>query len=320
MNPYSHILIALVAALFATGCGGAFGSPESAPLRSQPDTPTPITVTLAFAGDYAGLRGDGVSWHRMPRCSISEGAERSLAEANLAFANLEGPIVEPTDAHFSSDSDRVWLGSELDDLNALARLGVDVLSLANNHSCDTPYSTQEFAPWFSGFGMTISGLRSRALPLLDIGGTPSRYLAVISMTVIPPNADSCAAPPVYVDTESAAHLFRSVASENSADVYVVSLHWGVEYEELPTQAQRELAEALHEAGAHIVWGHHSHTAQEVATHDVATENGRVTIFSAGNLCLDTPGSSGIVVRVDASVNNEGEVDARVVSTVSTQPD
>jgi poly-gamma-glutamate synthesis protein (capsule biosynthesis protein) len=70
-------------------------------------------------------------------------------------------------------------------------------------------------------------------------------------------------------------------NSNSENVIIINIHWGFEYREFPTSAQRTLAHNLIDAGATIIAGHHSHTVQPIEFY----KDG-VIIYSLGNLIFD----------------------------------
>lgn len=67
-----------------------------------------------------------------------------------------------------------------------------------------------------------------------------------------------------------------------ADVVVMSIHWGNEYERFPTNGQKELAKYVADAGADIIFGHHSHVLQPMEF--ITAKDGRevFVIYSLGN--------------------------------------
>ncbi|MFO0750828.1 MAG: CapA family protein [Myxococcota bacterium] len=67
----------------------------------------------------------------------------------------------------------------------------------------------------------------------------------------------------------------------TADVVVVSLHWGTELAPAPSARQRSIARALVAAGAQVV-GHHAHVVQPM---EVVGDG--VVFYSLGNLLFDT---------------------------------
>jgi poly-gamma-glutamate synthesis protein (capsule biosynthesis protein) len=64
-----------------------------------------------------------------------------------------------------------------------------------------------------------------------------------------------------LDLEPALQAVRAARSQ--ADLVVVSLHWGNEYQHLPTKRQRDIAQALVAAGCDVLLGHHPHVLQPV---------------------------------------------------------
>ncbi|MBI1838887.1 MAG: CapA family protein, partial [Candidatus Colwellbacteria bacterium] len=71
------------------------------------------------------------------------------------------------------------------------------------------------------------------------------------------------------------------AVRQNADIVVVSLHWGEEYESNANAEQKRIARTLIVAGADIVVGHHPHVVQEVERYG----NGLI-FYSLGNFVFD----------------------------------
>ncbi|HOI42894.1 MAG TPA: CapA family protein, partial [Elusimicrobiales bacterium] len=65
------------------------------------------------------------------------------------------------------------------------------------------------------------------------------------------------------------------------DFIVVSQHWGVQFQEVPTYNQRARAKALIDAGADLILGHHPHVLQGIEFY-----NDRPILYSLGNLIFD----------------------------------
>ena len=87
------------------------------------------------------------------------------------------------------------------------------------------------------------------------------------------------------------------AARQRADVVVVQCHWGTEYSSTPNASQKELAQALADAGAALILGHHPHVVQGLS-YDQRT----FTAYSLGNFVFDfdkdysRDTSSGAVLR------------------------
>jgi poly-gamma-glutamate synthesis protein (capsule biosynthesis protein) len=65
------------------------------------------------------------------------------------------------------------------------------------------------------------------------------------------------------------------------DLLIVAVHWGDEYAEQPSIYQRRTAQALVDAGANLVVGHHPHVLQAIEGH-----GGGVIAYSLGNFLFE----------------------------------
>jgi len=84
----------------------------------------------------------------------------------------------------------------------------------------------------------------------------------------------------------AAALKKIKAAKKSADIVIVSMHWGVEMETHSNMRQQKIAHEIIDAGATIIWGHHPHIVQETEYY----KDG-VIFYSLGNFIFShlTPG-------------------------------
>ncbi|MEG1501755.1 MAG: CapA family protein, partial [Clostridiales bacterium] len=84
----------------------------------------------------------------------------------------------------------------------------------------------------------------------------------------------------YIDEEK---IKKDISKADSlADIVVVSVHWGVEYQSSANDQQRALAYQMAKSGADIIFGHHPHQIQEVEM--ISNPDGRKTVvyYSLGN--------------------------------------
>jgi poly-gamma-glutamate capsule biosynthesis protein CapA/YwtB (metallophosphatase superfamily) len=89
---------------------------------------------------------------------------------------------------------------------------------------------------------------------------------------------------------------RLIAAAEQADLVIVSLHWGGEYQAAPSPRQRFIAQSLARAGADLIIGHGPHVLQPVERMDKA-----LVAYSLGNLLFDQPYPDdchwGVILRV-----------------------
>ena len=65
--------------------------------------------------------------------------------------------------------------------------------------------------------------------------------------------------------------------KDQVDVILVSMHWGVEDTNTPTESQRQIADYLSSLGVNMIIGHHPHVVQPVEY-----VNDTLVIYSLGN--------------------------------------
>ena len=68
-----------------------------------------------------------------------------------------------------------------------------------------------------------------------------------------------------------------------ADAVIVSLHWGNEYQEVPSKQQKELASYLADLGVTLIIGHHPHVLEPVEWMKGKDGNNMLVAYSLGNL-------------------------------------
>jgi poly-gamma-glutamate capsule biosynthesis protein CapA/YwtB (metallophosphatase superfamily) len=198
---------------------------------------------------------------RYPWLSVA----RTLRRADVATANLEGVVstrgspVPRKEFHFRGPPRAL--------ASAAGFAGIDVMSVANNHTLD--YGRIAFMDTLrhaGRFGVATPGggvnLRVARLPrLVRAGGLRILFLAYSD--VRPPGFDAgphrAGAAPAFPDLIAA----DVRAARRRADVTVVGLHWGLERSLVPSARQRELARVSFAAGATIVLGAHPHVLQPI---------------------------------------------------------
>jgi len=259
-------------------------------------------VTLALLGDISLARGV------QPDADSFSALAAQLNSADLALANLESPLdPKGTPEEQANPASSYNLCAPAENIKMLKAWGLDLLSLANNHALDCS---------LDGLTQTMAALESENLigigsPNIDgaIGGLYYRNVNGLSLAFLA--FDDVTQP---IDVEAAAAMVRT-AKEQGALV-VVSVHWGTEYQAGASPRQKEIAQALAQAGAALIWGHHPHVLQP--SEWIETDNGSTLVFySLGNALFDQYGladtsrSALILVKLDA----HGIVDVQVVPFV-----
>ena len=184
-------------------------------------------------------------------------------EDDLTVINLE---CVPSDLGTPLDKAFVFR-CPTESLPSMKANGIDVGNLGNNHSGDFGKEAlvdgrdQLLA---AGIGAVGAGRNA------DEAGQPALYeikgwkVAVVGFGGVAPNDGwyATADTPGMRNGDDAPSMAEAVAAaEEMADLVVVTVHWGMELDTTPRQDDIERAHAMIEAGADIIFGHHSHRMQ-----------------------------------------------------------
>jgi len=268
---------------------------NSAPL---PKAPLKQQATLLFVGDIMLSRNIEklMAAKNDPHFPFLKVASTTV-EADIAFGNLENPV---SDRGVRSGSIYSFRAEQATTTEALIFAGFDVVSLANNHLWD--YGRQAFIDTYellekNGIGAAGAGPNyewAHRPVVRSVGETDVAFLAYTNL--LPKFlglASSTPASARYDDETLKADIAKA---KEVADVVVVSLHWGDEYQTSHNVEQERVGKLAIDAGAKIVVGHHPHVVQEVEEY-----NDGLILYSLGNFVFDQNFSKdtrrGLVVEV-----------------------
>jgi hypothetical protein len=215
----------------------------------------------AFAEVRPWLAGDGTS------AALLSPSKRGRV---LALANLESPLTTAP-----QQKDGYDLRAPPAAVAALSAAGFDAVSLANNHALDAGEAglretvgtlrEVEIIPWIERTTVAAADGPDAQIQ----GGAPAwEGLALDDSTAL-------------LDIQAAVSAVSAAAARSS--VVIVSIHWGGEYQAMPSARQRAIASALAEAGADVIAGHGPHVLQQV---EWVGET--VVAYSLGNFLFDQP--------------------------------
>lgn len=250
-------------------------------------------VELAAVGDILLDRGIARRIERDGLGVVFRDVKDILSGADISFGNLESPVTSACDRA----RQRISFRANPLYADSLKEAGLDILSLANNHSMDcgrrglleTMRHLRRKGLSFCGAG--ASRKEAEAPLILNIKGI---RIAFVAFTAIAPALIAEAeetAPGVALASREA--IVRAVGlARVEADVVIVSLHWGEEYASRPGPEQRELARLIAEAGADLILGHHTHTLEGLELIERRDAAGGVrhslAAYSLGNFVFDSP--------------------------------
>jgi poly-gamma-glutamate capsule biosynthesis protein CapA/YwtB (metallophosphatase superfamily) len=171
--------------------------------------------------------------------------------------------------------------------DALKNIGIDVVSIANNHTLDRGEAViQSAISHWETIDMMYTGSYKDEIDRenLRVYETPEGIsIAFLSYTYgtngipVPEGKDYLVN---LIDRELIASEIAK--AKKDSDVIALSLHFGNEYERMPNEAQKELVQFAADQGAHIVIGHHPHVLQPVEWVTGKDGNKTFVAYSLGN--------------------------------------
>jgi poly-gamma-glutamate synthesis protein (capsule biosynthesis protein) len=220
-------------------------------------------LKLALAGDTMLGRkvADAISAHH-PAELVDDGVVAVAGEADLFVANLEC-CVSQRGERFPDPDKPFFFRAPPEAVELLLRVGVDCVTLANNHALDYGADALlDTLAYLDGAGIAHVGAgpdltAARAPAILEANGV---RLAVLGCCDHPrAYAAGASSPGVAYGFEWMADALADV----DADVVLVSPHWGPNMAASPSPGIRRAAAAFRAAGATLVAGHSAHVFQGV---------------------------------------------------------
>lgn len=197
--------------------------------------------------------------------------------------------------------------------DALKDAGVDVVTMANNHTLDygEPAIRNAITHW-KKLGMTYTGAfasredqtRLRTMTKNEITFAFTAYTYGLNGLPVPEGKDYLVN---LIDEEKITNDIREARRE--ADVVVVSVHFGTEYQQMPHEEQKTLVRKLAAAGADVILGHHPHVLQPPEW--IRQDSGRKTfvVYSLGNFLAAQRGTRreiGGIMRLQVEKVRQGD--------------
>jgi poly-gamma-glutamate synthesis protein (capsule biosynthesis protein) len=253
-------------------------------------------------GDSAICPGFGFAG-RYRNQSDRDGFERLaqvLGPADIAFGNLECTL--SNNGHNPDLYESTHMRGRPEYADALRLAGFTILSLANNHA------NQHGAVAFED---TVAMLRAAGIECCGLRGTGVWTSHPVLLTAkskrvgflaycLRPRQYSNDVPP-YAEGTPEQICDDIVRLRNEADIVVVSIHWGEEFVDVPSEEETAIARTLIDAGATAVLGHHPHVPRPIEQY-----HGGIIAYSLGNFISDMVWQDrlrkGILLKIDAGAD------------------
>ena len=240
----------------------------------------PDTIRLTFAGD---IMAHDVNFNRPPYERIYDDVRDILTGDDLSFANLEFPVdaKKPMSTYPRFNVHTPYVQAAVD-------AGFDVFSASNNHATDQGGdSVVKTAEALSALDESVwSGLRRHEddpmHPVtINYGNMRIGFLSITLFLNLAEGSKLVHNLNMYDAGRIDAFLEYLSETTPGYDLFILSVHGGTEYRQVPNKRKRELFVKFVEHGVDIVWGHHPHVLQPWEY--VMFEGSRkVILYSTGN--------------------------------------
>ncbi|MBW3601435.1 MAG: CapA family protein [Actinobacteria bacterium] len=245
-----------------------------------------MTLTVALAGDTMLGRGVADLLRRGRRRLFADEVVDATRDADLCVLNLECCVSE-RGRRWAAPGKPFFFRAPPSAVAELRRLGVDAVTLANNHALDYgPDALADTIGHLDEAGIASVGAgpdrrTARRLLRMDAGGA---RLGLLGLADHP--EDFAAGPDrpgiAYADLRDGVPDWVTAAVRGAeADTTLVAPHWGPNMTAEPVPHVRAAADALLAAGATLVAGHSAHVC-----HGVAVRRGAAVLFDLGDFVDD----------------------------------
>ncbi|MBA4549630.1 CapA family protein [Thermoactinomyces intermedius] len=274
-----HALIALGITVFFIVLSQVLDSPPK--VEEQDDH---SLLTISMAGDMLfGRYVDDVVVPDQGYHSLFQYVRPYLKKSDYITGNFDQPVTEDED--YPKADKRVHISTKPEIAKVLKEEGFTTVNLANNHIKDygkqglldtvRVFQNQKVNTVGAGYNIqdasTVSYQMVRGIKIATLGFSdilPKDFRALSDRSGVAP-----ADPDVF---------FYDVAkAKKNADLVIVHMHWGEEYDSTFHPRQQDLGRSLIDAGADIVIGHHPHVLEPVEVY----KHG-VIFYSLGNFISD----------------------------------
>ncbi len=248
-----------------------------------PSTPKNRSVEFIFGGDIMLSRQvnnkmekyNDYSW---PFLKIAD----YLKSADLTIINLESPFVISKDYFVPTGSFLFKVNPKA--MTGLLAAGVDIVSLANNHS---------FNQGAKGFLETSQILNDGGIKYIGAGKNKeeahlgevveinNQKFGFLAYAYPEDNSVAGTNTPGIADMDVKKMRDDVKRLKNDGAIVIVEMHAGIEYTTKPNEQQVVFSRAAIDAGASAVIGHHPHWPQTFEFYQ-----GKPIIYSLGNLIFD----------------------------------
>ena len=242
------------------------------------------SLTIMFTGDVLLDRGVRAVIERQGIDYIFADVATLFAQADAVVINIECPLTDshsPLGKQFIFRAEPSWA-------EGLRRAGITHAAMANNHTNDQGRTgISDTYRHLVAAGITPLGYgenhEQRHEPVVVEQGDVKVALFNAAMMTMESWHRRPDRPDIWQPADDElVGVVESYIEANPSTKIICVLHWGVEFQSMPSRQQRILAHRLSRAGVDVIVGHHPHVLQPVEVIDDRT----IVYYSLGNFVFD----------------------------------
>lgn len=274
-----------------------------------------VETTLLFAGDV-------LISSRIQNYYNAEGITRIASEELLQEMKNADVFMLNNEFPFSNrgtpmEDKQFTFQCEPQYVSVLKELGVDIVSLANNHTLD--YGREALSDTFETLdkaGILYAGAgetreRAEQVQIVEVNGKKFGFIAASRVIPVTDWDVRNRTPGMFTAYDDTRLTEVVTEAEKECDFVTVFLHWGIEYEEYPQEYQRTIAKNCFQAGADAVIGAHTHCLQGIEFMD-----GKPVYYSLGNYIFADSVDKAAAVKITIAEDNTVTYELLPICTIN----
>lgn len=247
--------------------------------------------TASFVGDMMFGRNVEDVIDQRGADFLFEKVQPIFNQSDYVSGNFENPILLQDEKEYEKVDKNIHLYAPKESVQAIKNAGFSVINLANNHMMDYGAVALE---------ETIDTFNKAKLPNVGAGSDVEEATNIEYSNINGIKVATVGFTDALVKDFSAHKFTPGVAratpenivptlqnAEKNADLVIVNVHWGIEYNKKPSKRQEKMAHAISEAGADVIVGHHPHVLSDIELYEKNESDEKTVIFySLGNFIFD----------------------------------
>lgn len=243
--------------------------------------------TASFVGDIMMGRHVNDVIKKNGSDYLFEKVQPVFNQSDYVSGNFENPVLLKKEENYEEQKldKNIHLFSRLEGAQAIKNAGFSVINLANNHMMDYgPNALVETLDTFNDLGVPHVGAGNNVEEATEVeyAEYDGLRVATLGFTDVLVKGFSAQRYTAGVARATPENIVPAIQeAKKNADLVIVNVHWGIEYNKKPSERQEEMAKIMADVGADIIVGHHPHVLSEIELY-----NDSVIFYSLGNFIFD----------------------------------